>query len=281
MRHRLPTVLSLAALVVAVLGATPYAEAHGIAHALFAHNAGRVDGFNASRTPRAGWLLPLRSNGKFPASVIPAGIQAQGIEGPAGADGLDGADGAVGPAGPAGPAGADGLDGADGLIGPVGPAGPTGADGLDGLDGADGAVGPAGPAGADGPTGPQGPQGPRGPSDAYWTTVASAAVPDSSASIASLNLGAGSYVVWAKGWFQNNGIGTGQITCTLETATELDEMRLHVATNNAGAATLVGVATLASATDVSLLCSDGGGVANVTASDVRLVALKVETLTAG
>jgi hypothetical protein len=107
------------------------------------------------------------------------------------------------------------------------------------------------------------------------------AVPDSSASIASLNLGAGSYVVWAKGWFQNNGISTGQITCTLETASKLDEIRLHVTAGNTGAATLVGVATPASSTGVSLRCSDGGGVANVTASDVRLVALKVETLTAG
>jgi hypothetical protein len=47
MKTRLPIVLSITALVIAVLGATPYAEGHGVVHALFAHNAGRVDGKNA------------------------------------------------------------------------------------------------------------------------------------------------------------------------------------------------------------------------------------------
>jgi hypothetical protein len=311
MRQRLPLAFSIAALVVAVMGVTPYAEAHGIAHALFAHNADRVDGFDASRTPRAGRLLPLGSNKKFPASVVPPGPAgpvgpagpegpvgaqgspgvdgAQGPQGPAGADGADGATGPEGPAGPEGPQGPPGADGADGATGPEGPAGPEGPQGPPGADGADGATGPQGPQGpagadgADGATGPQGPQGavgPRGPSDAYWTSVASVAVPNSSAAISSLGLETGSYVVWAKSWFQNAGIGSASVTCTLDAAGELDEARLAVAAGSVGTTTLVGVVTLASSGSVSLLCTDGGGVADATANDVRLVAIRVETLTA-
>src|SRR5215210_5429050 len=140
MRRRLPIVLSAAALVVAVLGATPYAEAHGVLHALFAHNAGKVDGFHASKTPRAGKLLPLGKNGKFPNSVVPA--RATGPQGPVGTDGADGAPGPEGPEGPQGPAGADGADGAQGAQGPQREQGPQGEEG------------PKGPQGDSGPAGP-------------------------------------------------------------------------------------------------------------------------------
>ena len=56
--------------------------------ALFARNAGKVDGLDASRTPRPNRLLALGADGKFPASAIPA------ISGPAGPPGP------VGPRGP-------------------------------------------------------------------------------------------------------------------------------------------------------------------------------------
>jgi hypothetical protein len=56
-----------------------------VPRALFAANADKVDGFHASRVPRANRLLPLGRNGKFPASVVPAGPQGpQGIQGPQG-----------------------------------------------------------------------------------------------------------------------------------------------------------------------------------------------------
>jgi hypothetical protein len=64
-------------------------------------------------------------------------------------------------------------------------------------------------------------------------------------------------------------------------ASELDEMRLQLGSCANGAATLVGVTTLASSTVVNLLCTDGGGVVDVTASDVKIAAVKVETVTAG
>lgn len=74
MSRRLPIVLSATALVVAALGATPAGEATAnvVKRALFANNAGKVDGISASRTPRPGKLLPLDGSGKFPASALPA-----------------------------------------------------------------------------------------------------------------------------------------------------------------------------------------------------------------
>jgi hypothetical protein len=99
-RPALPTVLSATALVVAVFGATPVGQAARDVIPAFARNAGKVDGIDASRAPRAGYLLALGKNKKFPASVI-----------------------GVGPAGPAGPKGDKGDKGDTGAQGPVGVSG--------------------------------------------------------------------------------------------------------------------------------------------------------------
>jgi hypothetical protein len=112
MRQRLPLVLSVTALVVAVLGATPLGEAARDAipafarKAGYANNAGAVNGIKASRFARAGYLVALRPNGKFPISVGQVGPRGpQGPQGPAG------------PAGPSGPAGSAGAAGAAGVSG--------------------------------------------------------------------------------------------------------------------------------------------------------------------
>ena len=72
MQRRLPIVLSLTALVVAVAGITPLGEAARDATQVvrFARNADKVDGIHASRAPKAGRLLALNSSKKFPASVF-------------------------------------------------------------------------------------------------------------------------------------------------------------------------------------------------------------------
>ena len=72
MKEKLAIALSATALVVALLGTSGPAIAHGVQHALFAHNADKVDGIHASRTPAQGKLLALNSSKKFPASVIPS-----------------------------------------------------------------------------------------------------------------------------------------------------------------------------------------------------------------
>lgn len=116
MRERLPLVLSVTALLVALFGGTPIG--HAVVSAVppfathaktadYAKNAGAVNGIKASRRPRAGWLVPLGKDGKFPASV--------GVAGPPGPQGRAGAAGAQGPKGDTGPKGATGPAGVSGL----------------------------------------------------------------------------------------------------------------------------------------------------------------------
>jgi len=73
MRHRIPIIVSAAALVVAVLGVTPFGQAAGraVQHTVFAEDAAKVNGLEASSTPRPNALLALDAKAKFPASVIP------------------------------------------------------------------------------------------------------------------------------------------------------------------------------------------------------------------
>src|SRR5205085_4440034 len=99
--QRVSLVLSAVALVVALLGTTPLGHAaRGILPiARYAKNSDKVDGINASRIPRPGYLVPLGVNGRFPQTV--------------------GAIGPPGPPGPAGPAGPAGATGAAGVIGGV------------------------------------------------------------------------------------------------------------------------------------------------------------------
>ena len=91
-----------AALLLALLVASPAGGAARRSIAAFAHNAGAVNGIRASRTPKPGRLLPLGKNAKLPSSVVPTARGARGLPGP---------QGPVGPAGPEGPEGATGPAG--------------------------------------------------------------------------------------------------------------------------------------------------------------------------
>ncbi|HET7857026.1 MAG TPA: hypothetical protein VFL41_11275 [Gaiellaceae bacterium] len=82
MKARLPLALSVTALLVTLASFTPLGEAAGNAIPRLARNADMVDGIHASRTPRAGRLLPLNGARKFPASVMPPAA-------PAGVAGLE------------------------------------------------------------------------------------------------------------------------------------------------------------------------------------------------
>ncbi len=125
----MPAVLALAALAIAALAATPLGTAaqNAVRVALYAKNAGKVDGVSASRVPRPGHLLALDANGKIPASVLPPAEL--------------GPPGPPGPAGPPGPPGSPGERGAEGPQGPVGPVGPEGPAGVTGAAGAQGEPG--------------------------------------------------------------------------------------------------------------------------------------------
>jgi len=132
MKRRLPIALGVAALAIAALGFTSLGQASRLArpvsHALYANNAGAVNGIKASRTPKPNKLLMLNKDGQVPDKALGTlGIEIQGPPGPQGAQGPQGPQGAAGPQGPSGPQG------------PQGPPGPPGE------PGATGATGPAGP----------------------------------------------------------------------------------------------------------------------------------------
>jgi hypothetical protein len=95
------TALALTALVAGPAGAVARRSI-----AVFATNAGAVNGIKASRTPKPGRLVPLGRNAKLPASVVPSKRGARGLTGP------------HGPAGPPGPTGPQGPAGAPGVAGP-------------------------------------------------------------------------------------------------------------------------------------------------------------------
>jgi hypothetical protein len=87
MKQRLPIILSATALVIALFGSTPLGQAvvsvvPFAKKAGYATNAGAVGKIKASSTPKPGFLVPLGSDGKFPAAV--------GQSGPAGPQGAKG-----------------------------------------------------------------------------------------------------------------------------------------------------------------------------------------------
>src|SRR5687768_11321556 len=85
MRGKLPIVLSVTALLVAVFGSAGPAIAHGVHHALFAHNADKVDGKHAvaaSATPaqRAGKLVAANAAGRHPDSDLLDGLDSTALQ---------------------------------------------------------------------------------------------------------------------------------------------------------------------------------------------------------
>ena len=108
MRGRLPIVLSITALVIAVLGSTPVGEA---AKNLVVPRAsvGTLQLKNNAVTSAKVRNFSLRA-GDFGRGELPRGrVGPQGPPGPKGPGGIPGTPGAIGPAGPAGPAGPPGL----------------------------------------------------------------------------------------------------------------------------------------------------------------------------
>jgi hypothetical protein len=79
-KHRAAIALSTTALVVAILGQTSVGTAAvgAVRVALFAENAAKVNGIQASRKPMPGRLLALNAKGKLPSSVLPIGRSAPG-----------------------------------------------------------------------------------------------------------------------------------------------------------------------------------------------------------
>ncbi len=111
----------VAAIVGAVAAGSPAVAAEVVAFAKSAGNANTVNKIGASKTPRAGMLVPLNAKGQFPGrsdSGEPSGQAGpagpQGSQGPQGPAGANGAAGAQGPKGNTGATGANGTNGTDG-----------------------------------------------------------------------------------------------------------------------------------------------------------------------
>ena len=92
---RRPAPATLIATIALVLAGAPVGDAASgwVKRALYARNAGTVDGIRASRTPHKGRLIALPRSGKLPRSILPASLR-----GPAGPPGAAGADGSGGSA---------------------------------------------------------------------------------------------------------------------------------------------------------------------------------------
>lgn len=115
MKNRLPIVISVTALVVAVFGSTPLGHA---AQAEF------KTGFISARSASfQGYHVIVGKPKRGP----------RGLPGPRGPKGATGPQGVAGPMGPAGPAGTNGLNGTNGAKGATGGKGPTGQAGPDRL----------------------------------------------------------------------------------------------------------------------------------------------------
>jgi hypothetical protein len=94
---RRPSPATVIATLAVVLVAAPAGAAGSqwVHRALYARNAGTVDGFSATRTAHKGHLLVLPATGKLPAQILPASL--------------------AGPRGPAGPAGPTNGNGSSAL----------------------------------------------------------------------------------------------------------------------------------------------------------------------
>lgn len=124
--RRRGTALVLPALVALLLAPSADAATKKVPSARKADNATRVGGLKASKTPKAGQLVPLGKDRRFPASVLPPGLQ-----GPTGTQGPTGATGPQGPRGETGTVDTSNFyarDASDARFAQVGPSAPqTGA----------------------------------------------------------------------------------------------------------------------------------------------------------
>jgi len=157
---------------------------------------------------------------------------------------------------------------------PAGPAGPAGPQGPQG---------PKGDKGAPGDRGPAGEQGPIGPSDAYYDTNAGPVPlsPGPLQRVGTVSLpAAGKYVLWGKATFHADASHTQATSsvCVLATGsnTQFDNAWTFVLPNAEGSVAMTAAQSFDSATAVNLYCNVSG---TSTVRDIRLVAIKVGTLT--
>jgi hypothetical protein len=204
---RRPAPATLIATVALVLAAAPVGDAASgwVKRALYARNAGTVDGIHASRRPHKGNLIALPATGKLPASIIPSSLR--GAPGPPGADGADGSGGSAVVSAP----------------------------------------------------------------------VSAVTVAAAQTGVVTLQLKAGSYALIGKASLHATlDTATPGVTCQLKAGTDGDQVDADLSSSSDSPVVLVTAHTFAAAGAATLTCAaDDSG---VVASDARIVALRVTTL---
>lgn len=191
-----------------------------------------------------------------------------------------------GPTGPSGPQGVAGPKGDTGAVGPAGPAGPAGTDGAPGAPGAPGPAGPQGPAGPAGGGGSGFSFRNSGPIGVWWYCRGGSPCNEFS-SVGELVLPAGKYVVNAKAWFHNTRgtfDGDADAKCYLfdNLGLDRDDVHLWVENRSTGgdAATWTIAIDAPGQVRVNLMCGSGDSEGRVKARDIRITAVKVDSLSA-
>jgi hypothetical protein len=166
-----------------------------------------------------------------------------------------------------------------------GPAGPMGPMGPAGLKGDPGATGPAGPAGAGAAA--YSVRVP-GPVNVWWYCQGGTPCDDYS-SVAWLDLPAGKYVVSAKAWFRTpRGVfdGDADAKCFLYDlgGHERDDTNLYLPRTTLGHSGFAASWSIAidnpNPVQVNLMCGSGDSEGRIKAQDIRISAVKVDTLSA-
>lgn len=149
-----------------------------------------------------------------------------------------------------------------------------------------GATGATGPGGATGSPGGIGATGPMGPSTAYSgslvgpVTITTSGRPGDK--VGHLNLPAGSYVIFAKAWLENqDAVNATSAGCQLDAggASDEDVLKLEPSGTNAfRGAVAVNIAVTLSSPGVAQLSCFTGALVTITANDAVVTAIQVGSL---
>jgi hypothetical protein len=182
-------------------------------------------------------------------------------KGPAGARGKAGAQGPPGPQGPRGPKGDKGDPGATGATGPTGPTGPKGDQGVQGIQGN---------------PGQQGNPGGTGPSDGYYMNGGTNITSGGFASVVTLSLPAGNYIVNAFASLTNmTGTAPIQALCDLN---GLNQQSIYMAASDPGRTVYLPIALELNGFgggNLVLRCEQNGGAGPNLAASGQVTAIKV------
>jgi hypothetical protein len=149
-----------------------------------------------------------------------------------------------------------------------------------------GAAGAQGVAGKEGAAGKEGKEGPQGPSNGYQAfNDGLGTITGASTTLGKLAVPAGSYLVTAKVWFENQSAARQKVTCTLTNSVNGDSDRTDVTMEPIGSTSYFGraVVSLEAASKLAstgswLVNCSGNGNAEIEANNLKIHAIQVGSL---